>query len=50
MVDPLPLEPIVNKVFVKGEEFPTLVDIDKALILAIQELTNKIEGLRQSLL
>lgn len=42
MADPIVAEPIVNTLVVKGEEFPNVIDGDKALVLAIQELTQMI--------
>ncbi len=35
-------EAIINEVIIKGERFPDLETKDKALILAIQELTSAI--------
>ncbi len=35
-----------KKIKIKGEEFDDIINKDRALIMAIQELTNAIERLR----
>jgi len=41
-------ETIKNTIIVKGEEFLTLTEPEKALILILQELTQSIDALKSS--